>query len=438
MAHFDAGTKDLLVSEAIASETTTATFFATASSKEIQILNESGTGVPTAKGNFFFLQKKADGTVKRSDTIYGPNILSAVKTVAVASVPEYSSFAVSTTGTAVGDVVEVYHWYLATESVADWKFKTIPYTITTNTAVEIAKGLSKQIIRNLQEDFYYNNRPQSVFNLAGYHNVYATEAAAVADLAGLTNGDLVWVIANEKPYTVGKSGSTFASNFAEKTSWTSELAAGTAVYVNQPAFYDVILENEDGGAGYKIFIANKAQARVLDKFDGVYSKNKWGATVKDATTGFEALNEWTVTKVGEAINPTSGKRLGGLEAHLDKLTRQFGGYNYQEFPFVPDIVATTDYYTLTITYKEADTYGDHRIAGRDLKSTIVIAFDASADADAILALINIAKDGPALTLSDLPAISLNDLDDVVINSGTTGDIIQLASDGDWKNVASDV
>ena len=437
MAHFDAGIKDLLVSEAIASEVTAATFFATASSKEIQILNESGTGVPTAKGNFFFLQKKADGTVKRSDTIYGPNILSAVKTVAVASVPEYSSFAVSTTGTAVGDVVEVYHWYLATESVADWKFRTIPYTITTNTAVEIAKGLSKQIIRNLQEDFYYNNRPQSVFNLAGYVGVYATEAAAEAAVGGLTDGDLVWVIANEKPYTVAKSGGTaFADDFDEKTSWTSELGAGTAVYVNQPAFYDVVLKNASGT--YSIFIANKAQARVLDKFDGVASKNKWGVTVKDATTGFETLTEWAVTKVGEAINPTSGKRLGGMEAHLDKLTRQFGGYNYQEFPFVPDIVATTDYYTLTITYKEADTYGDHRIAGRDLKSTIVIAFDASADADTILALVNIAKNGPALAIGDLPAITLNALSDVVIASGTTGDVIQLASDGLWKNVAADV
>ena len=47
MAHFDAGIKDLLVSEAIASETTAATFFATASSKEIQIFNESGKDVGT-------------------------------------------------------------------------------------------------------------------------------------------------------------------------------------------------------------------------------------------------------------------------------------------------------------------------------------------------------------------------------------------------------
>lgn len=437
MAHFDAGIKDLLVSEAIASETTAATFFATASSKEIQIFNESGGGIPTGAGNFFFLQKKADGTVKRSDTIYGPNILSAVKTVAVTSVPEYSYFTVSTTGTAVGDVVEVYHWYLATESVADWKFKTIPYTITTNTAVEIAKGVSKQIIRNLQEDFYYNNRPQTVFNLAGYVGVYATEAAAEAAVGGLTDGDLVWVISNEKPYTVAKSGgTTFADDFDEKTSWTAELGNGSAVYVNQPAFYDVVLKNASGT--YSIYICNKAQARVLDKFEGLASKNKWGVTVKDATTGFETLNEWAVTKVGEAINPTSGKRLGGMEAHLDKLTRQFGGYNYQEFPFVPDIVATTDYCTLTITYKEADTYGDHKIAGRDLKSTIVIAFDASADADTILALVNTAKNGPALTIGDLPAISLNALSDVVITSGTTGDVIQLAADGNWKNVAADV
>jgi len=434
MAHFDAGIKDLLVSEAIAFETTAATFFATASSKEIQIFNESGTAVPTAAGNFFFLQKKVDGTVKRSDTIYGPNILSAVKTSAVVSVPEYSSFTVSTTGTAVGDVVEVYHWYLATESVADWKFRTIPYTIVTNTAVEIAKGVSKQIIRNLQEDYYYNNRPQSVFNFAGYVGVYATEAAAEAAVGGLTDGDLVWVIANEKPYTVAKSvGTAFADDFDEKTSWTSELGAGSAVYVNQPAFYDVVLRNV--GGTYTIFICNKAQDRVLDKFDGVASKNKWGVTVKDATTGFETLNEWAVTKVGEAINPTSGKRLGGMEAHLDKLTRQFGGYNYQEFPFIPDIVAATDYYTLTITYKELDTYGNNRIAGRDLKSTIVVAFDASADADTILALVNIAKNGPALTLAELPAISLNDLSDVTITGEPTDDEVLVADTGIWVNAA---
>jgi hypothetical protein len=441
MAHYDAQIKDLIVAEAIAGEYTAAEFIATASAKEIQILNEAGSARPTVAGNFYVIAKKADGTTVSSDMIYGPNIVSVTQTSAVTAVPEYAYFTVDNTGIAVNDLVEVYHWFYGngSASVADWQFKTIPYTVTNTGESVIAAGLAKQIIRNLGEDYYYNNRPTTVLNLAGYDGIYATEAEVITNKDDLTNTRLIWVIANSKPYSVtDKTEATFEAICAEKTDWSGQISDGTAITVSQSAFYDVVITDIDtAGTAYRIYVIAKAPGRVLDKFDGTPSKNRWGVTVKDETTGFDKLVEWAVTSVGEVINPTSGKRLANMESHIDKLTRQFGGYNYMEFPFVPTVVEGTDYYTITIKYKENDTYGDRKIAGRDQSSILILALDSSADSNTLLGYINIAKNGPALVLADLPAISLNDLSDVVIDDGHTGDIIGLAADGDWKNVASD-
>ena len=111
MFNYDASLKDFLIADAIATETDTAAFASSASVKEIQIFAEDGLTVPTAQGNFFFLSKKADGTVVKSDTIYGPNVLRAHKTVAKTEMPEYSYFTVSNADIAVGDLAEVFMKY---------------------------------------------------------------------------------------------------------------------------------------------------------------------------------------------------------------------------------------------------------------------------------------------------------------------------------------
>ena len=65
-------------------------------------MQKDGQSVPTGTREISFSSvKKADGTVVKSDTIYGPNVLRAHKTVAKTEMPEYSYFTVSNTNIAV-------------------------------------------------------------------------------------------------------------------------------------------------------------------------------------------------------------------------------------------------------------------------------------------------------------------------------------------------
>lgn len=423
--HFDASIKDLLVSEAIASETTDATFYSGASSKEVQIFREDGQAVPSTTGKFFLLAKRADGSIVKSGTIDGSKITSVTKTSPVTTVPEYNSFPVVNTDLSVGDTATVFmkYWGVGSQSKMDWTFKNVAYTLTTTTVAGkdgIADGVAHALFQNLAEDWYYNNRPQFVHNKAGYAAVYTTEATALAAVGDLSNTNLVWVLANAKPYTFSASGDTFASNFTEKTSWTSELSAKTAEYVVAPAFYDIVTTS----AGV-VYIVAKVQDRVIDKFDGESSKTYVGAAVVDPVAASNTpIIEWVVTRVGEAYNPTSGKRLANLEAHLDKKVRQYGSYNYKEFTFVPNIVEATDYYTVTVNYTQAAN--TRVMTANPQESTLIIACDASADADTLITAINLTINGAAATYS------LNDLTDVTITDAADGEI--LTSDGtDWAN-----
>lgn len=388
--HFDANIKDLLVSEGIASETTAATFFASASNKEVQLLKEDGSAVPDAAGNkFYILNKKANGSVIQSDIIDGGKIISVSKKDSVTQVPEYNYFAVNTTGCSVGDQASVFmkYWGTGTTSEMDWKFKTITYTLEDTVALNIANGIAKQIFRNLSEDWYYNTRPKFLHNAAGYDKVYATEAAAVADKASLTDTKLIWIIANDKAYTVAdKTETTFAAIATEKTDWSTEIGAETAEYVDDARFYRIVVT--DAGA---VYIIAKELDRVLDKFDGEPSVTYVGATVHDpvAADNSSVQAEWGVTRIGRVINPCSGKRLASLEAHLDKKIRQYGAYNYKEFPFTPNIVEATNYTVVTIEYEEMNRV--RKLTANPQRSTIMIAFDDSTEATTVYDALVVVK-----------------------------------------------
>ena len=95
-----------------------------------------------------------DLQVVTSDMIYGPNITKVTKTAPVTEVPGYNSFTMNITGASVGSLAEVFVWAYD-YSPADWRFKTIPYTIGSAVLLTEAAGLCKQITRNLASDYYY-------------------------------------------------------------------------------------------------------------------------------------------------------------------------------------------------------------------------------------------------------------------------------------------
>lgn len=403
MTHFDAQIKDLIVAEAIAGETSMAAFQTGASAKEIQIFDEAGLALPSGKGTFCFMNKKGNGSVTTSDMIYGPNITSVTKTAPKTEVPGYNSFTMNITGASAGSLAEVFVWAYD-YSPADWRFKTIPYTLTSTTLLTEAAGLCRQITRNLAEDYYFGNAPTFVFNNAGYAAIYATEAEAYADIANLTNADLVWVIANGKAYTYTAAGAAnFAGKFPEKTNWSSEITAGTAELLSQPKFYDVVMTDAS-----KIYIIDKPQQYVEDKFDGEAAVSRIGATIKNPLTN-TVIQELSTAPVGAVRNPGAGSKIAAMEYHLFKQHGEPGGiYDYNAFAYTPDAVKTTSYTTLTINYIENPLYSgiSRPIAGKPEGSTIILAFATEAHADTILGYINLAKDGAALTLADLADVDL--------------------------------
>lgn len=430
--HFDATIKDLLVAEAIAGEVTAAAFFSDAVAKEIQILKEDGSGVPTDVGRFYFLNKKADGVITKSDVINGEKIKYVKVTNPATPVPAYSKFTIDNTGLAVGDIVEVI-FKTVNFSWGDWTMKTFPYTLTSTSEATIASALAKQVIRNLQEDYYMNNRPQVIHNKAGYKGVYATETAAYAAIGDLTNGDLVWVIANGKPYTYTSAGATtFAGKFPEKTSWTSEIAATTAEYVNAPKYYDVIVGVS--GSDYSIYIIDKKLTGTLEKFDNKSAYTSVGVITRDASNMY-AIGEWATTFTGAVLNPCDAEQIRNLEYHLDKKIRKFGGvYNWKEFPFTTSVDLSKTYYIIDVVYEEDDNYNNisRPIAGKKEISILRVAVDSSQEAATLLAAINLTKNGAALSLEDLPAISLGDLADVDLETTapTDGQVLKFEIDDD--------
>lgn len=420
--HFDASLKDLFVAEAIAGDTSAGAFMTSASPKEIAIYKEDGSAVPTDSGKFMIVAKRADGSFKSSGIINGANIISVKQTAPVTEVPEYNYFTVSNSGVSTGDKVSVFFKIIG-NSEMDWQNKTISAIVTAadNSSLKIADRLALQMFRNLSEDWYYNNRPQIVHNKAGYASVWTTEDAVITGKAGLTNNQLIWVIANGKAYTVAdKTKSTFATICTEKTDWSGEITAGTAVYVNAAKWYDVVVTT-----GAVVYVIAKPVDRVIDKFAGESSATYLGAWVEDPAI-VENPTEFTVTRVGNVKNPTSGKRLANLEAQLDKKTRQYGSYNMYEFKFTPTVVEATSYYTITLTYKEDDPI--RLLTGNPQLSTIMLAFDSSTDSDTIYAAILLAKNGAAL--------SLNDLSDVTLTAPLADDQVLFIDTGVWVNGAA--
>lgn len=419
--HFDASLKDLFVSEAIAGDTSAGAFVTSASPKEIAIYKEDGSAVPTDSGKFMIVSKRADGSFKSSGIINGANIISVTQTSPVTEVPEYNYFTVSNSGVATGDKVSAF-FRVVGNSEMDWQTKTISAIVASadNSSLKIADRLVLQMYRNLSEDWYYNNRPTTIHNKAGYASVWATEAAVITGKDGLTNDQLIWVIANGKAYTVAdKTKSTFAAIATEKTNWSDEIAGNTAVTVNAAKWYDIVMTT-----GAVVYVIAKPVDRVIDKFAGEASQTYIGAWVEDPAV-VETPTEFTVTRVGNVKNPTSGKRLANLEAHLDKKTRQYGSYNWKEFKFTPTVVEATSYYTITLTYKEDDPI--RLLTGNPQLSTIMLAFDASADSDTIYNAIRLTKNGAALTLDDLA--------DVTITGIVADDQVLVADTGVWVNGA---
>ena len=434
----------MFVSGGIASEPTLAEFITGASAKEVKIYNEYGTAVPAYGESFFITYKDKNGVYLKTPTIKPQNIKYANVINAITPIPTYTYFDVSVTNMAAGDLldimVQVYGF-----STSSWHQRVNKVVTTPFASGDTTNKLAYKAGITLQESLakIYEGRPAEsyVYNKAGYKAIFETEADAVAGVGGLTNADLVWVIANNKPYTYDTVGNSFATYFTEKTDWSSEITADTAeVTLNCKYFYVV----QKAGSTNSLYVICRSLSEDDERKFGYESPVYVGAQWKDASNSY-AKADIGVTRVAERLNPGDGKYIRDFEVAVDRINRPYG--RFQKLGETPVLAAdtATSYYVLNLCYYVTEGTSSHQLGfSENYKHLLMIPFTTEADADNFLAAIELTRTAstPAGVTAEITAavaaVELNDLADVVITNGTTGDIIQLAADGDWKNVASDV
>lgn len=148
--------KDIFVVNALAGETTAKAFIASASPLELQILKVDGSGVPTGVEDFYFVQKHADGSFKRSDVLPANQI--RYVNVINPKIQVFKSYSIkipAVAGFDVGDVLQIMitldNW--GSRSFEDQYFKFANYKILTGDDEEdIANGLVTSLTRNFSRE----------------------------------------------------------------------------------------------------------------------------------------------------------------------------------------------------------------------------------------------------------------------------------------------
>ena len=148
--------KDIFVVEALAGETEINAFIAAADPLEVQILKADGSAQPAAGEDFYFVQKHADGSFKRSDVLPAGQI--RYVNVINQKVPVLKSYAIeipAIAGIDVGDVLQIMitldNW--GSRSFEDQYFKFANYKVQTGDDEEdIAEGLVTSLTRNFSRE----------------------------------------------------------------------------------------------------------------------------------------------------------------------------------------------------------------------------------------------------------------------------------------------
>jgi len=391
MSGFSTPVRDLFITTAVASETTAATFIASASNGETAVLKKDGSAAAAKGEAAYVIGKDSNGRIKTSDTLLPGQIISVVNTAPVTVVPAYASFDVSVTNVAAGDVYEglVRIQEFGSRSVLDEYPAPFNYVFASgNTVDDVAEGLIKSL--SFEFSRVEGKHDKYINNITGYDKVFTTEAAVIAGKATLTNGTFIWVIQNNKAYIVAdKTAATFALiATTEKTDWAVELAAGTAESLNaNPWFHFIKLD----GATPKIYIIAKDQPSTDNKMSGYDVNFKVGLRILDSVD-FSENSTVTVTNTGKVSSPGAGKKVRALEVFAKGHTGDFyRGVGYpNNFDTTYDADKSVNYYMITVKFKQS-MQDINSLSGDPAQKCLQIASSTSAAAttlyNALVALI---------------------------------------------------
>jgi hypothetical protein len=389
MSTFSRPVRDLFITSAAdkASETTIATFIASASNGEVTVLKKDGTGAAAKGSDAYVVGKDLNGRVKTSDTIKPGQIKSVVNTAPVTVVPAYASFLVDVTGSAAGDIWEglVRIQNYGSQSILDEYLTPFSHTFITGDTVDT---VTQELIKSLSFNFSRVEGASSTFvnNKTGYVDVYETQADAFTQSAALGANDLVWIIETGKAYFSidGNKNGTFALTFTEKTDWSAEIAATTAEYLRGNPWFDFVKLD---GATPTVLIISKPQPTTDMKLQGYDIQFKVGLKVLDGTT-YDTQSTVSVTNVGKVSSPGEGKYIRNLEIFVKGHTGDFyRGMGYpNNFDTSYDAVKTVNYYVVTVEFYN-DVQDVNTLSGHPSQKLLQIACANSAAATSIYNLL---------------------------------------------------
>lgn len=425
MSTFSRPVRDLFIATGYASETTAATFIASASASEVAVLKKDGSAAAAYGEDAYVLWKEANGRLRTSDTLKAGQIKSVTKVNPVTVVPAYASWDVSVSGLAAGDIYEGLVRISGYGSLSPYDEYPAPFNYTYATG-DTVDNVTEGLIKSLSFEFgrVEGKNEKYVNFITGYDKVFTTKAAVVTGKATLTNGTFIWVMEDNKAWIVAdKTQSTFATICTtEKTDWSTELGNGTAEYLNaNPWFHFIKLD----GATPKIYIIEKDQPTTDMKLQGYPITFKVGLNVLDGTS-FDQQSAVTVTNTGRVSSPGEGKNIRRLEVFTKGHTGDFyRGMGYpNNFDATYNASTSTNYYLVNVEFYQA-VEDVNTLSGQPSQKLLQIACSTSGVADSVYAALNglIVK-----------SIALGDLSDVVLTNPTTGEVLGFDTDT-WVNAA---
>lgn len=363
MSIFSFPVRDLFIATGYATETTASTFIASGSVSEVVALKKDGSAAAASGSDAYVIGKDSNGRLKTSDTLKAGQVASVTKVDPTTVVPANASWVVDVTGVAAGDVWEglVRISGYGSQSVDDEYLTPFSYVHETGDTVDT---VAEELIKSLSFNFSRVEGSSSTYvnNITGYDKVFTTEAAVIAGKATLTDDTLIWVMENNKPYTVlDKTALTFATIAAEKTDWSAEITAETAEYLRGNPWFEFVKLD---GATPTIYIIAKSQPTTDMKLQGYDINFKVGLQILDGTT-FESDSTVTVSNVGKVSSAGEGKYIRNLEIFTKGHTGDFyRGMGYpNNFDTTYDADKTVNYYMVNVEYsndvKDVNTLSGH-------------------------------------------------------------------------------
>jgi hypothetical protein len=426
MSTFSFPVRDLFVSTGYATETTAATFISTASVGEVVALNKNGQTAPVTGEDTYLLIKDSKGIVKSSDTLKWGNVKKVTKVDPTTVVPAYATFPITAAAVSALTAGDTYKGLLripnyGSQSPNDELLVPFAYATDSSKTVDtVAEGLILSLSRNLARAEGITGK--FVNFKTGYKFIFDTEAHVITDKAGLTNGDIIWVISNGKAWTVAdKTASTFATICTTEKTWATELGNGTAEYVDSNPWFNFLKLD---GSDVTIYIVSKEQSATDNKLEGYPIVFYAGLEVLDATS-WDVNSTVTVTNVGRVGSAGEGKNIRRLETfakgHTGDFYRGVGFPN--NFDNYYDASTTTNYYLVNIEFYHEGNDVNVLATGKQQK-VLQVALSTSAAAVSLKA---------ALDSWLFPDIALGQLSNVVTTGATNGQQLTFVeATGTWE------